>query len=481
MRPSRQSPVVAIIGGGFSGAAIAYHLDQALGRSGSVDVVVIEPRERLGAGLAYSTTDPACRVNVPASRMSLDPETALQFEAWLASSGALADDPEASLPDGRKFPRREIFGRYVAEALAPALAAGRIRHRRALVRSVRPAGKSYVLDLSDGSRIEADAVVIALTHPPPTPPAVFAEALGRHRSFIPDSTRPGALARIGSKDRVLIVGTGLTMADIVASLDASGHEGPITAFSRRGQLPAQHPTLSTPPFGDFLARPCRSAGALVSRIRQAVADAENRGLPWQSVFDTLRLQGQGIWRSLPVDERRRIVRHLRAFWDARRFRIAPQVQAVLDRLKKEGRLTILSGSAREVAVDHSGVHVGLAQRPRGEFSYVAADAVVIATGPSHRDLLTKVPCLVCLAQSGLLRPDSVGLGLEADARGHAVGMTGKPIDTMFIGGPLARGTFGELMGLPEVSRYAVDVAAEIASWIASHNLLAREECRRQTA
>jgi len=155
---------VVIIGGGFSGAAIAHHLDRRA--PGLARIVVVEPRASLGAGLAYSTEDPAHRINVPASRMSLNPEQPQHFENWLVETGALRDDPESRLADGRSFPRRTLFGRYVGEQLSEAISVGRLEHRRDSVTKVTPRTDGYGVSLSKGETLEATIVIIASTHPP---------------------------------------------------------------------------------------------------------------------------------------------------------------------------------------------------------------------------------------------------------------------------------------------------------------------------
>src|SRR3569623_871994 len=103
---------IAIIGGGFSGAALAWHLRK---KGVTAEVVVIEPHANIGCGLAYGTADSAHRINVPATRMIIDDYDTEHFHRWLTDTGYLATDRRAAMPDGRLFPPREAFCCYVAE------------------------------------------------------------------------------------------------------------------------------------------------------------------------------------------------------------------------------------------------------------------------------------------------------------------------------------------------------------------------------
>jgi uncharacterized NAD(P)/FAD-binding protein YdhS len=450
---------VVIVGGGFSSAAVAFHLAQ--GRA-PVAITVIEPRAMLGAGLAYSTADPSHRINVPAAMMSLDPADTGHFARWLDATDALADDPEARLADGRAFPRRSLFGRYVAAHLVPHLASGRIDHIRDRAQHACWSGGRHELTLASGRRVEADLLVLAASHPPPQPLPVFV-GLADSR-IIGDPWAEAALAGIGRDDRVLIVGTGLTMADTVASLDRWGHRGPITALSRRGLRSRGHAGPSDRRADTAAPAPTASLSALVAQVRHAVAQAAGRGAPWQDVLDAVRVQAPVLWAALPDGGRRSFLRHLRPFWDTHRFRIAPQVEAVLARREAAGSFTILAASIRGARPKADTIDVDLHLRRTGEVSTRGFDAVVVTTGPAHDRIFDHDPFLAALRAAGLVTADPLGLGLSVDGASRAVGPAGRVGDTVLVAGPLARGRFGELIGVPEVSRQAVEIARSVAEW-----------------
>ena len=347
-------PTIAIVGGGFSGAAVAYHLARA---GAPADLVVFEPRARLGAGLAYGGDEPAHRINVPASRMSLMPDDGSHFVRWLEASGILEHDPVAR-SGADAFPRRKDFGRYMAEALRPFAVDGRVRHIRNAVVSVRRACGAWIVRDDAGDVTDADLVVIATTHPSPTPPAELEPLRGDPR-LIPDALADGALGRLDGDERVLLVGSGLTAADVVATLDARGHRGRIVMISRRGLRSLGHARRPLAAEGNFVSDPARTASALVHKVRRAVRRAEAEGRTWHPVLDAVRAQGASIWRALTPEARKRVVVRLRPFWDAHRFRAAPQIEATLERKLADRTLELRRARLGTVAAEPGGLTVEL--------------------------------------------------------------------------------------------------------------------------
>jgi uncharacterized NAD(P)/FAD-binding protein YdhS len=213
---------------------------------------------------------------------------------------------------------------------------------------------------------------------------------------------------------------------------------------------------------------------LLRRIRATLADAERQGHDWHPVLDAVRRQGQAIWKALPVDERRRVVRHLRALWDVHRFRVAPQIATVLDRRIAEGTLVYRAASISSVEPADGALRVS--QRPRRQRGFIVEsfDTIIVTTGPAHGDILRTNTAIAGLGRLGLIRLDPIGLGLETDRRGHAVGTSGRSADGIFVSGPLARGGVGELMGIPEVTVHAERIASEIRHWLDYRTALRRK-------
>jgi uncharacterized NAD(P)/FAD-binding protein YdhS len=457
--PAGHRPRVVIIGGGFSGAALAWHLHRTA--THRHEIIIVEPRDEVGRGLAYDSVDPAHRINVPAQLMNLDYAETGHFEQWLIAQGYPARDPAAMIADVHLFPTRAAFGDYVnahVRELGEAVA-----HKKTKASAVLPSQGGYRVECENGENIDADAVVLAVCHTPPQVPSSIA-ALRNHPQFIANPWQTDALSGIAPRDRVLIVGTGLTMADIVASLDRQGHRGKITSISRRGLRSQTHAAQFTDPFSDFAGNPSRTTLSLLRRVRRAIADAAREGLSWHPVLDQLRLQGFDIWRALPLRERARLIHHLRPFWDTYRFRVAPQVNDIIVRRIADGTLTVRAasirasvtgpGTARDIAID-------LRARRSRTWEPASFDAVVIATGPAHGTVFESNPLLAQIGDDGLARPDPLGLGIDVDLQGRAIGQDGHISETLYVAGPLARGTFGELMGAPDLARHARNIAETI--------------------
>ncbi len=181
-------------------------------------------------------------------------------------------------------------------------------------------------------------------------------------------------------------------------------------------------------------------------------------MTWHSVVDALRAQGRDIWENLPVIERRRVARHLRPVWDMHRFRIAPQVEAAVQQLIASGRMNVRAASLACIPRIGAGYRAMLRPQRTSLLEALDVDAIVV----TRARILQSQAMLRELEQGGLLQPCSTGLGILVDAKSNPVSASGESTTSLFIAGPLARGTFGEL---PQVTKHAIFVAQRIRDLI----------------
>ncbi|PZO32360.1 MAG: hypothetical protein DCE92_14255 [Alphaproteobacteria bacterium] len=292
-------------------------------------------------------------------------------------------------------------------------------------------------------------MVLATGNPAPrTAPA------GASARVIGDPWAPGALDPIGAEDDVLIIGTGLTMVDMLLMLEGRGWRGRATALSRRGLMPRAHgprPDVAAPLEAGLLE------GPLSERLALARTVAGREG--WRSLMETLRPLTAGAWQAADPAVRSRIVRHLRPWWDVHRHRIAVSIADALERLKADDRLTLMAGRVVAIRPEAGSVAVDWAPRHGPARPALAAAWLIDCTGPGHdpaRDPLTGP-----LLASGRARMDGLRLGLDLDDEGRVIDAAGQADDRLFVLGPPARAAYWETIAVPDIRKRIEAVAGAL--------------------
>ena len=393
----------------------------------------------MARGVAYSTTEPAHLLNVPADGMS----------AWAGDPDHFARRFEAEGGDRCGFAQRRFFARYLGEMLDEAVSTGCIELVEKTAVGGTHEGSGWRVSFDDGSSIGARALVLAVGNQEPESLRAF-EGVGSR--FIRNPWGADARAAVQelaeSSETALLVGTGLTMVDLVLSLDAAGHRGRIIALSRRGLVPRGHADYQ-PVFVEQEEVPTGSVRALWRWLRQRGAE-----VGWRAAVDSLRPYSHPLWQSLSVDQQRRFLRHARPWWDVHRHRIAPEVAATVARMVAGGRLEIVAGrivSARETKMS---LDVEFRRRRASAVHSMTFGYGFNCTGPLHSITRSKGPLLRSLLDAGQVQPDRLGIGLEIDG-------TCRAGEHLWAMGPLTKGRYWEIIAVPDIRDQADQVADDI--------------------
>ena len=260
---------------------------------------------------------------------------------------------------------------------------------------------------------------------------------------------------------VLVVGTGLTAVDVLVSLRTAGHSGSILAVSRTGLLPRPHSQWPEPAAAPCVA-PGDEAATTVRRLLRAVRSAAEAADDWRPVVDGLRPVTIDLWRSLPLSERERFVRHLARWWEVHRHRMAPQIAELVSDLVAEGSLEVTPARVREISPGHRSVRVRMAHGGRERTLEVGA--VVLCTGP--RQDPTGQPLLNQLIRAGAARPGPLELGLDVSPQGRLRDRFGRPQARLWGLGTVRRGVEWECSAVPELRQQSTILADELLASLA---------------
>ena len=437
-RLTEQIRKVAIVGGGFSGAMLAARLAQA-----GVASALIERSGEFGPGVAYSTLFDRHLLNVRSNRMGAVEGRPDDFVRWLE-----ARHPRNA--DGEGFAPRRLYGLYLKDRLDEAEA-----DHPGLIERIR--GEAAVIEgttvrLADGRRVGAGAVVLTTGNPAP---GTAKASTGRGR-VVADPWASSALDGVEPDEDVILIGTGLTMVDMVLLLQARGWRGKAFAVSRRGLKARAHGARHDTPVPPT---PGLISGPLSRRLAEARRLAATHD--WRGVMEGLRPLTADLWSEAETPVRARFLRHLRPWWDVHRHRLAPAIALTIEALESSGRLEIVAGRIGAIDPSDDGVRVDWTPRGGGTRPPLRGGWLIDCSGPGHDPLAD--PLVGPLIASGRARLDALGLGLDVDAGGRVVGGDGAPDPDLFVLGPPARAAVWETTAVPDIRRRIEGLAETLAA------------------
>lgn len=466
---------VAIIGAGFSGTMTAVNLVSVLPAHAQMHITLIEKSDYFAQGAAYSTSDRYHFLNVMAKKMGAvagDPE---HFYRWLQSNEQIWKRvfPDLTVKPESFVPRR-LYALYLDAQLQTAQKVAvekgitlELLKGEAVQAAPIKDGQLKIV-LQDGQIVIAESMVLAtsLTFRRPCqidfelPQGSYADSIWSPPtgSIVCCSTftdcRPDA--------RVVILGSGLTMVDAAVSLFQKGYKGEVVAISKHGHLPEPHlpeDVAKLPPPFHPKSLPHRFL-ELFQHVRQLVEANQHNGIDWRAVVDSLRPITIPLWENLPLEEKKRFVRHVLSYWDKVRHRIPPESYKILLERQKSGKLKIHAGGVQSIRPAR--------KKPRLEVvcpaSTIEVDYVLNCAGAEKNIQKNQSKILLSLLENKVIQAHPLNMGILVD---QAYRVVGEHKLLVYALGQLIVGQKLETVAVPELREQCAHIAKEIASKLVS--------------
>ena len=422
---------IAIVGGGASGLLVTLNL--ARKSQDSLHITIVEPRNVLGEGIAYSTQDEGHVLNVPAGRMSAFMDHPEHFMQWIGC-------------DKNTFAPRRAYARYLQETLQSLdLSKINLRHIQDKAISVAQEGAEWKVVVAGGEELFANAVVLAIGHGESFQIPGVGKDLTSKR-YLADPWR----LTVSAVDGHLIgIGTGLTFIDHALTHIRRNSTNTVTGISRNGLIPEAHLAHRADPLEvPSIAR------ENPEEMRRFIEEADD----WRAAQDGIRHQLPDIWHRWSEQMKASFLDHDLRWWNVHRHRLAPEIAEEVRLAIDSGRIRVVKSGVSGVKEIDDGITVELST---GES--LKGDALVNCLGYRVAGEESLIETLIA---SGLAQEGPLGLGVKTDyPRFNLLDGNGRPQENVFVIGPVLFGERFETTAIPELREQADLIAGQLLETI----------------
>ncbi len=447
----KPAPVIAIIGGGFSGISVTAQIAGQAERP--VKIIVFNYKYPFSKGVAYHTTFLSHLLNVPAAGMSFFADEDTHFVNWLEKRNDVGKNPAA------RFVQRKIYGDYITDTFNTQLLHSKIDFLlvEEEVVDIENIDGGFTLLTPSGKSFVADKVVFAMGNDEPEVPSYVTNEMINEGVYVNNPWVKESHRLADKKTDIMLLGSGLTMVDNLLSLLAEGFSGRIHVVSTKGFLPVEFKTAL--PDTEILKalKPPYRINEVFDIFRRHVHRVRSQGITGASVVAALRPMTQTIWLQLSAEDKIRFLTHVRHLWGVARHRLPKEVFDVLSESIASGRLNAMAGRLVGIEMAMTGTLAVIKQRQASEIVKIPVQRIINCTGPLNNITKSKSVLLQNLFRKKIVVPDALHLGIQTEADGSIKGIDDNA-SQLFAIGPLLKGILWETTAVNEIRQQAKTLA-----------------------
>lgn len=436
---------IAIIGGGISGTLTVLNCIKQSRKP--LSIIWFDAHNKFCKGFAYSTSQDNHLLNVRANNMSVFTDEPNHFVNWLNQY-----HPGYNSKD---FVPRKIFGEYVQTVFDD------LKNTNPLVSIIQQAEEVVSIDKINGDfevktkqSHQVQKLILALGNFLPAHPKSVSKEFILSENYFQNAFHPPLIQQALTKKHITIIGSGLTMIDIVNTLSHHNFKGVINIISPHAYIPQAHKENPLSSVVSFIEEGKKySLLEVFSLVKQQLKKVKKENLNPHSVIDMMRPYLQTIWLNFSLADKNQFFRHLRHKWGVARHRAPGQSILIFQQLVSNNKINIIKGRIFDIKTEENSFRI-LYSNSESTQQMLETDFIINCTGPESDYTKIKMPLVQQLLKNQIIAPDLLNYGINAQKDGQIS-------QNIYTIGPPLKGILWESTAVPEIRLQAYDLASKI--------------------